>query len=38
MRDSRKTRELLYIGIAAGLVAILGERLIKPSVGKVIKK
>lgn len=37
MRDSRKARDILYIGIAAGLVAILGERFIKPCLEKVIK-
>lgn len=30
-------REILYIGIAAGIVAVLGERFIKPTVSKVIK-
>jgi hypothetical protein len=38
MRDSRKTRDMVIIGLSAAIGAILGEHLIKPTVRKTVRK
>lgn len=38
MRDSRKLRRMLSVGIAAGLIGILGEFYIRPVVTKEVRR
>jgi hypothetical protein len=38
MRDTRRNREILVIGLTAAIGAILAERLVRPTLERRIKK